>query len=107
MYKKILSKAFADSLRGFPQARRDDVMKAVDRVLVDPSITSYRRSYLHPYRQEHPSDKTLTIFFAIPARPQNRVFFVWVNDDLHPHDTRKNHGEDPCVKEFVRLRDGR
>jgi len=30
---------------------------------------------------------------------------VWVNDDQHPHDTHKNHGEDPCVKEFKRLRD--
>jgi hypothetical protein len=105
MYKKVLSKIFANKIRGFSQTRRKDVLKAVERVLVNPELDAYRRPYLHPYRQEHPSDKTLTIFFVIPARPPSRVFFVWVNDDQHSHDTHKNHGDDPCVKEFIRLRD--
>jgi hypothetical protein len=105
MAKFVFSKTFSERLRAFTAPRRDDVLKAVERVLVDPDHKNYRRPYLHPYRQEHPSDKTLTIFFAIPSKPPGRVFFVWVNDDRHPHDTHKNHGDDPCVKEFVRLRD--
>jgi len=107
MSKAVFSQPFSERLRAFNAARRDDVLKAVERVLVDPDHKNYRRSYLHPYRQEHPSDKTLTIFFAIPSKPPGRVFFAWVNDDSHPHDTRKNHGDDPCVKEFVRLRDAK
>lgn len=103
MSKAVFSKTFSEKLRGFTAARRDDVMKAVGRVLVDPDHVDYRRPYLKPYRQEHPSDKTLTIFFVIPLKPPGRVFFVWVNDDRFPHNTRKNHGPDPCVDEFVRL----
>ena len=106
MSRPVFSKTFSEKLRGFAPTRRDDILKAVNRVLTDPDHNNYRRRYLDPYRQEHPSDKTLTIFFAIPSRPPGRVFFVWVNDDRHPHDTRKNHGDDPCVKEFIRLRDG-
>ncbi len=105
MPKAVYSKAFSERFRGFVKARQEDVQKAVDRVLVDPDHKGYRRPYLDPYRQEHPSDKTLTIFFAVPSRPVGRVFFVWVNDDRHPHDTHKNFGDDPCVKEFIRLRD--
>jgi hypothetical protein len=105
MPRAVFSKTFAEKLRSFIPARQDDIMKAVNRVLEDPDLKNYRRWYLDPYRQEHPSDKTLTIFFAIPSKPPGRVFFVWVNDDRHPHDTHKNHGNDPCVKEFIRLRD--
>jgi hypothetical protein len=105
MSKSVFSKAFMEKLRAFAPARRADVLKAVDRVMADPTLNGYTRWYLDPYRQEHPSDKTLTIFFVIPAKPSGRVFFVWVNDDNHPHNTRQNFGDDPCVKEFARLRD--
>lgn len=105
MKKLVLSKAFSERLRDFPTLRREDVRKAVRRVLDNPELDSYKRWYLDPYRQEHPADTTITIFFVIPSRPKDRVFFVWVNDDQHPHDTRKSHGDDPCVKEFIRLRD--
>ncbi len=107
MQKAVFSKIFSEKIRGFVPARRDDIMKAVARVLVDPNHTNYHRPKLKPFKQEHPSDKTLTIFFAIPSKPVGRVFFVWVNDDRHPHDTHKNFGDDPCVKEFIRLRDGK
>ncbi|MBI1862369.1 MAG: hypothetical protein HYR96_15765 [Deltaproteobacteria bacterium] len=107
MWKAVFSKVFAEKLRRFPSPRRNDIRKAIDRVLVDPDLQGYRRMYLSPYRQEHPSDKTLTLFFVVPAKPSNRVFFIWVNDDQHPHDTHKNHGDDPCLKEFVRLRDSK
>jgi len=73
--------------------------------LVNPDIDNYKRPYLLPYRQEHPSDKTLTIFFELPNKQKNLVFFVWVNDEQYPHNTHKNHGEDPCMKEFKRLQD--
>jgi hypothetical protein len=106
MEKSVFSKIFAERLRGFTPTRQDDLMKAVGRVLSDPTHNNYARPKLKPYKQEHPSDKTLTIFFAIPSKPTGRVFFVWVNDDRHPHSTHKNFGEDPCVKEFIRLRDG-
>ena len=105
MWKPVYSKTFIEKLGDFPPTRRNDIQKAVERVLVNPDVDRYKRMYLSPYRQEHPSDKTLTIFFVVPKRPQKRVFFVWVNDDQHPHNTHKNHGEDPCVKEFKRLRD--
>jgi hypothetical protein len=107
MNKYVFSKAFAQKLRGFVPARRADIMKAVERVLLDPRNNKYHRWYLDPYWQEHPSDTTLTIFFVPITKPPGRVFFVWVNDDRHPHDTHKNHGDDPCVKEFVRLRDAK
>gem|GEM_PF-3168815 len=105
MWKAVYSKTFSHKFRGFHATRQDAIKKAVERVLVNPDVDGYKRIYLSPYRQEHPSDKTLTIFFVLPKKPKNRVFFVWVNDDQHPHDTHKNYGEDPCVKEFKRLRD--
>lgn len=105
MWKPVYSKTFYEKWQAFVDTRKDDIEKAIKRVLVDPDVDGYKRFYLSPYKQEHPSDKTMTIFFVIPAKPANRVFFVWVNDDDHPHDTHKNHGEDPCVKEFKRLRD--
>ena len=107
MWKAVYSKSFSQKLSGFPATRRNDIQKAIERVLVNPDLDGYKRMYLSPYRQEHPSDKTFTVFFVVPQKPQNRVFFVWVNDDQHPHDTHKNHGEDPCAKEFKRLRDSK
>src|SRR5207245_1978535 len=104
MWKAVYSRSFAESLRKLSKAAREDVEKAIERVLQDPNLATYRRIYLSPYRQEHPSDKTLTLFFVLLPKPPARVFFVWINDSRHPHDTHKNHGDDPCVKEFVRLR---
>jgi hypothetical protein len=104
MSKAVFSKAFSEKLRSFDPGQQADLTKAVERVLLDPDLNQYKRPYLDPYRQEHPTDKTLTLFFVVPSKPQGRVFFVWVNDDRHPHDTHKNHGDDPCVKEFIRLR---
>lgn len=103
MWKAVFSRTFSLKRRDFVQSRQDDISKAVERVLVDPFHTNYQRSYLKPYKQEHPTDKALTIFFAIPNKPTNRVFFVWVNDDNHPHNTHGNQA-DPCIKEFLRLK---
>jgi hypothetical protein len=103
MYRPVHSETFAVTLRDFDQVRQADIEKAIKRVLVNPLLPAYQRTYLTPYRQEHPTDKQITIFFEVDAARQ-LVFFVWVNDDDHLHDTRKNHGDDPCVKEFDRLR---
>lgn len=99
----MYSKIFSEKLRVLTLAVRADIEKAIARVLTNPTLQQYQRPYLTPYCQEHPSDKTLTLFFEILG-PLNKVFFVWINDERHPHDTHKNHGDDPCLKEFSRLR---
>jgi hypothetical protein len=62
----------------------------------------FKRDYLTPYRQEHPTNKQLTIFFTHDAK-NDKVYFIWINDKSCFHDTRKNHGEDPCIVEFKKL----
>lgn len=105
MWKAVYAKTYLEKVRTFSLSRQDDLKKAVQRVLLDPEVDGYKRFYLSPYRQEHPSEKQLTLFFVPLPNPPKRVFFVWVNDDQFLHDTRRNHGDDPCVKEFIRLRD--
>lgn len=106
MKKAVYSKIFSEKLRGFVPARQADIRKAIDRVLVDPLNNNYHRPYLKPYRQEHASEKIMTIFFVVEPKLPDIVFFAWVNDDQFPHDTHKNHGPDPCIDEFVRLQRG-
>lgn len=100
MYQIVESKLFLSKLRKVDNVSLQDVLKAVERVLSNPTLNNYKRPYLTPYLQEHPTDKTLTIFFEI-IEP-NKVFFVWINDESCPHNTHKNFGEDPCIKEFNR-----
>jgi hypothetical protein len=102
MHDIVYSKIFALKLRVLNAVSKQDVLKAVNRVAADPTPNQYKRAYLTPYLQDHPTDKTLTIFFKIET--DNKVFLVWINDQNHPHDTHKNHGEDPCIKEFSRLK---
>lgn len=103
MFTGIYSKTFSQKLRdNFNAAEIADIEKAVNRVLVDPHLHDYKRPYLDHYRQEHPTNKQITIFFEIIDA--QTVLFVWVNDESCLHTTRTPK-EDPCIKEFNRLKD--
>lgn len=105
MFIGVYSKTFSQKLRDdFKDAERADIVKAIKRVLVDPHLHDYKRPYLDHYRQEHPTNKQITIFFEIIDA--HKVFFVWVNDDSCLHTTRTPK-EDPCIKEFNRLKDSK
>ena len=105
MFIGVYSKTFSQKLRSdFNDAERADIVKAIKRVLVDPNLHDYKRPYLDRYRQEHPTNKQITIFFEIIDA--HKVFFVWVNDDSCLHTTRTPK-EDPCIKEFNRLKDSK
>lgn len=102
MFTGIYSKTFSQKLRDdFNAAERADIEKAVNRVLVNPNLNDYKRPYLDDYRQEHPTNKQITIFFQIIDA--QTVFFVWVNDESCLHTTRTPK-EDPCIKEFNRVK---
>jgi hypothetical protein len=101
MHNYVKSQIFSEKLRLLSPVSLRDVQKAMARVLVDPTLTQYERPYLGNHRQEHPSDKTVTIFFEL--LPNKTVYFAWINDDSCPHNSFKNY-EDPCRKEFLRLK---
>jgi hypothetical protein len=102
MSEPIESRIFIKKYSEFSAPERNDINKAIQRILVDPGNNQFKRDYLTPYRQEHPTDKQLTIFFEhLPDK--ERVYFVWINDFSCPHDTHKNHGEDPCLVQFKKL----
>ena len=102
MFKRVDSKLFSQTIRDLEHVSFQDVYKAINRILVDPTLNQYKRPYLGHHLQEHPTDKTKTVFFEIVGG--NIVFFVWINYENHPHNTHKNFGEDPCIKEFDRLK---
>ncbi len=99
---EIKSRRFIKQFYSFSPVDQGHLSKAMKRVLQDPTLDSYKRSYLTPYRQEHPSDPQHTIFFEEMGK-ESSVFFVWVNDYSCLHSTRKAT-KDPCLKEFDRLR---
>ena len=69
----------------------------------DPELDEYKRPYLTPYRQKHPTtDHQYTLYFLIVSK--NEIFFVWINDSTCLHTTRANY-PDPCQKEFDRLKE--
>lgn len=77
--------------------------KAAEHAALDPLNTDYARAYLTPYKQKHPtSDHQYTLFFEI-LPPITSVYFSWINDSTCLHTTRANF-EDPCLKEFDKLR---
>lgn len=100
MSKYLKSRIFIEKCSLLKASDKSGVEKAIERVLARPDDHSFKRDYLTPYRQEHPSNKQLTIFFT---HDQDKVFFVWINDYSCPHDTHKSHGEDPCLIEFKKL----
>jgi hypothetical protein len=99
---EVKSRRFIKQFNSFSPTDQRHLSKAIKRVLKDPTLDSYKRSYLTPYRQEHPSDPQHTIFFEEIGK-ENSVFFVWLNDYSCLHSTRKAT-EDPCLKEFDKLR---
>lgn len=103
MTDPVFSKVFSQKLLNcFKEDERKDICKAIERVMVNPEIDSYKRDYLTPYKQEHPTNKQITLFFKIISK--DKIFFVWINDKTCLHTTRTPK-EDPCIKEFNRLRD--
>ena len=102
MCKPVKSRIFIKKYGNFSAPEKADIEKAAKRVLTRPDDNQFKRDYLTPYRQEHPTNKQLTIFFE-HFQDKKKVFFVWINDQSCLHDTRKKHGEDPCIVEFKKL----
>lgn len=102
MDKPVKSRIFIKKCGALSPSAKADIDKAVQRVLVSPSDHQFKRDYLTPYKQEHPTDKQLTIFFE-HLSSAGKVFFTWINDPSCLHDTRKKHGEDPCIMKFKKL----
>ncbi len=102
MAKCLKSRTFITKYRLFNKMEQGDIDKAVERVMTDPENNQFKRDYLTPYKQEHPTNKQLTLFFK-HFNENEKVFFVWINDKSCFHDTRKSHGEDPCIVAFKKL----
>ena len=105
MKRGIRAREFIRKYSNFREIEKKDIEKAIHRVLASPEDNSFKRDYLAPYRQEHPTNKQLTIFFENFA-DKDKVFFVWINDNSCPHDTHTSHGEDPCLVQFKKLQQG-
>ena len=99
--KALKSLDFMERAAALTGAYAGGIQKAIDRVLQDPENDDYKRSYLGKYRQEHCGHKQIKLFFEVRAA-EGIVYFIWINDQTCLHDTLKNHGDDPCVKEFIR-----
>lgn len=100
--KEVKARRFISQFHKFSQADQDHLKKAMERVLLDPSLDKYKRPYLTPYKQEHPANPQYTIFFE-HLEMEDIVLFVWLNDYGCLHTTRKP-SEDPCLVEFDKLR---
>ncbi|EQC44928.1 hypothetical protein M899_0568 [Bacteriovorax sp. BSW11_IV] len=100
---EVRSRRFIKQYHSFSRTDQGHIDKAIQRILQDPTLNAYKRYYLTPYRQEHPSNAQHTLFFE-EIQGQNIVFFVWLNDYQCLHDTTKPHKQDPCLVEFTRLR---
>jgi hypothetical protein len=102
MFVPVYAKPFLDQLRTFNGLIQEDVKKTIIKIRSAPNLDPYRRYYLSPYLQEHPHDTRLILIFReVPGTPK-KLFFAWLNDFNHPHDTR-GATEDPCLVEFARL----
>lgn len=100
-YKPIYSRMFYEKVFGWSRPLRAMAFEAAEHVCLDPSLNDYKRAYLTPYRQKHPTtDHQYTLYF-LEVSP-NEIFFAWINDTSCLHDTR-NQLTDPCLKEFKRL----
>jgi hypothetical protein len=75
--------------------------QAAEHAIQDPDLPEYKRPYLTPFRQKHPTtDHQYTLYFKPVSATE--IFVVWINDKSCLHETRANH-PDPCRKEFERL----
>ena len=100
-YKPVYSRLFLEKVLSWPQGLRTMAFETALHACQDPNLNDYKRPYLTPYRQKHPTtDHQYTLYFEIIS--SSEVFFVWINDQNCLHDTR-NELTDPCLKEFKRL----
>lgn len=99
--KRAFSRIFLKQLEKFTKIDQAHIAKAIERVLVDPTLNTYERPYLKEHRQEHPANPQHTIFFEY-IKSKDVVFFVWLNDYSCLHTTRKS--TDPCVEKFGNLK---
>jgi hypothetical protein len=101
MYKVIYSRLFLDKISLWPDNLKNMALEASEHVALDPSLNDYKRPYLTPYRQKHPTtDHQYTLYFLVISTTE--IFFAWINDKSCLHDTR-NKLTDPCQKEFDKL----
>lgn len=102
-HKVIYSRFFLERVYSWSQALQDMAFKAAEHAAIDPNHTDYSRAYLTPYKQKHPTtDHQYTLYFEI-ITTSTSVYFSWINDHTCLHTTRANY-DDPCLKEFNRLR---
>lgn len=101
-FETIYSRTFLIKVFAWPKSLQDMAFEAAKHAALAPDLNDYKRDYLTPYRQKHPTtDHQYTLFFTV--HDQSHIFIVWINDSTCLHDTRANF-QDPCRKEFERLR---
>lgn len=101
-WKPIYSRMFLEKVLSWPEPLRRMAFEAAKHVCLDPSLNDYKRSYLTPYRQKHPTANHQYTLYFLEVLP-NEIFFAWINDTSCLHDTR-NQLTDPCLREFNKLR---
>jgi hypothetical protein len=101
-YKPIYSRAFLEKVFSWSPELQRMAFEAAIHACLDPDLHDYKRPYITPYRQKHPTtDRQYTLYFLVVSATE--VFFTWINDTSCLHDTR-NELTDPCLKEFKRQR---
>jgi hypothetical protein len=100
-FQIVYSRKFLEKVLSWRQALKDMAFQATEHAAQDPDLPEYRRPYLTPFRQKHPTtDHQYTLYFKPISA--NEIFVVWINDTSCLHETRANY-PDPCRKEFERL----
>ncbi len=100
-YNIIYSRTFLEKVSNWPESLRKMAFEAAEHAALDPSLNDYKRPYLTPYRQKHPTtDHQYTLYFLELSTTE--IFIAWINDSTCLHDTR-NKQTDPCLKEFEKL----
>ena len=99
--KKAFTRIFMKQKDTFNKSDQGHIETAINRVMCDPTLNSYKRPYLIQHRQEHPANAQHTLFFEHIVT-QNVVLFVWLNDYSCLHTTRSH--TDPCIEKFGNLK---
>lgn len=100
-YNIIYSRSFLEKVFNWPDNLREMAFEAAEHAALDPCLNDYKRPYLTPYRQKHPTtNHQYTLYFL--EQSATEIFIVWINDSSCLHDTR-NKLTDPCLKEFQKL----
>jgi hypothetical protein len=100
-FQVIYARTFLEKVFSWPLKLQHMAFEAANHAALDPSLVDYKRDYLTPFRQKHPTtNHQYTLYFLMLSSDQ--IFFAWINDSTCLHDTR-NKITDPCLKEFQRL----